>query len=40
VPVPQVVPESDDEKRRFEGAGRRRELRQREFSVRKEHETA
>ncbi len=31
VPVPQLVPESDDEKRRFADAARRRELRQREL---------
>ncbi len=27
LPVPQVIPESEDEKRRYEGAGRRREAR-------------
>lgn len=31
VPVPQLAPETDDEKRRFEDAARRRELRQREL---------
>lgn len=31
VPVPQLRPESDEEKRHFEDAGRRRELRQREL---------
>ena len=33
--VPQVVPESDEEKRRYEDAGRRRELRQAELRRRK-----
>lgn len=32
VPVPPVVPESDEEKRRYEDAGRRRELRQGELA--------
>lgn len=31
VPVPQLLPESEEEKRHFEDAGRRRELRQREL---------
>ena len=31
VPVPQLVPENDEEQRHFEDAGRRRELRQREL---------
>lgn len=31
VPVPQLAPETSDEKRRFEDAARRRELRQREL---------
>ncbi len=34
VPVPPVTPEADVEKRRYEDAGRRRELRQAEFSRR------
>jgi len=33
--VPQVVPESDEEKRRYEDAGRRRELRNAELRRRK-----
>lgn len=32
VPVPPLIPESDDEKRRHEDAGRRRELRQAELA--------
>lgn len=35
-PVPQLVPESDEEKRRYEDAGRRRELRKQELERRKE----
>lgn len=35
-PVPQVVPESAEEKRRYEDAGRRRELRKQEIERRKE----
>jgi acyl-CoA hydrolase len=31
VPVPQLLPETEDEKRHFEDAGRRREQRQREL---------
>jgi acyl-CoA hydrolase len=31
VPVPQLLPETEEEKRHFEDAGRRRELRQREL---------
>jgi len=34
-PVPQVVPETEEEKRRFEDAGRRRELRKEEAARRK-----
>jgi len=34
LPVPPVVPESDDEKRRYEDAGRRRELRKAELARR------
>ena len=34
-PVPQVVPESAEEKRRYEDAGRRRELRKQELERRK-----
>jgi acyl-CoA hydrolase len=37
VQVPQVIPETDDQKRRYEGAGRRRELRQQEFAQRQAH---
>lgn len=33
--VPQVVPETEDEKRRYEGAGRRREIRRAESARRK-----
>ena len=33
-PVPHVLPESEEEKRRYEDAGRRRELRQQELSRR------
>jgi acyl-CoA hydrolase len=33
--IPQVVPESGEEKRRYEDAGRRRELRQAELQRRK-----
>ena len=29
-PVPQVIPETEEEKQRYEGAGRRRELRKQE----------
>jgi acyl-CoA hydrolase len=35
IPVPQVIPESDEEKRRFEDAGRRRDMRQAEFERKK-----
>jgi hypothetical protein len=35
VPVPPIVPETADEKRRYEGAGRRRELRRAELERRK-----
>ena len=37
VQVPQVIPETDDQKRRYEGAGRRRELRQVESAQRQAH---
>ena len=40
VQVPAVIPETEDQKRRYEGAGRRREIRQKEFGVRQEHKTA
>src|SRR5678816_2755072 len=35
LPVPPVVPESDEQQRRYEDAGRRRELRKAEFERRK-----
>ena len=35
IPVPQVIPETDDEKRRYEGAARRREIRRAETERRK-----
>jgi acyl-CoA hydrolase len=35
MPVPQVVPETEDEKRRYEGAARRREIRRAETARRK-----
>ena len=35
VPVPPVIPETEDEKRRYEGAGRRRQLREQERASRK-----
>lgn len=35
VPVPQVIPETEDEKRRYEDAGRRREIRRAEADRRK-----
>ena len=34
-PVPQVIPETEEEKQRYEGAGRRRELRKQEQERRK-----
>jgi acyl-CoA hydrolase len=34
MPVPPVVPETEDEKRRFEGAARRREIRRAESARR------
>ena len=34
--VPQVIPETEDEKRRFEDAARRREIRRAEWARRKE----
>jgi acyl-CoA hydrolase len=36
IPVPQVVPETDHQKRRFEDAGRRREMRSIEMTRKKE----
>jgi acyl-CoA hydrolase len=36
LPVPQVIAESDDEKRRYEGAARRREIRRTESARKKE----
>src|SRR5437016_1182287 len=39
VPVPQVVPETDEEKRRFDDAGRRRELRRAELDRKKQSKT-
>jgi acyl-CoA hydrolase len=36
IPVPPVVPETDEEKRRFEDAGRRRELRKQETERKKQ----
>jgi acyl-CoA hydrolase len=35
LPVPQVIPETEDEKRRYEGAGRRREIRNAEAALRR-----
>jgi len=35
VPVPQVIPETEDEKRRYEGAARRREIRRAESARKK-----
>jgi acyl-CoA hydrolase len=35
VPVPPVIPESDEQRRRYEGAGRRREIRRAEFERRR-----
>ncbi len=35
VPVPPVIPETEDEKRRYEGAGRRRQLREQERAQRR-----
>jgi acyl-CoA hydrolase len=35
MPVPQVIPETEDEKRRYEGAARRREMRRAESTRRK-----
>lgn len=35
VQVPPVIPETEDEKRRYEGAGRRRQLREQEHAQRK-----
>jgi acyl-CoA hydrolase len=40
VPVPKLVPESEEEKRRHEDAGRRRELRQQELQRRRESRPA
>ena len=44
-PVPQVVPDTDDQKRRYEDAGRRREMRQKESQRKRkndaeQHQTA
>ena len=39
LPVPQVVPETDEQKRRYEDAGRRRETRKRELALRAQHKT-
>jgi acyl-CoA hydrolase len=36
LPVPQVIPETEDQKRRYEGAARRREIRRTESARRKE----
>ena len=36
LPVPPVIPETEDEKRRYDGAARRREIRQAESARRKE----
>src|ERR1700744_5827910 len=40
VPVPQLLLETEDEKRRFQDAGHRRELRQRELARKKASKTA
>jgi acyl-CoA hydrolase len=40
LPVPQVVPETAEQKRRFEDAGRRRDTRKRELALRQQHKTA
>src|SRR5205807_1673664 len=40
IPVPPVVPETADEKRRYEDAGRRRELRRAELDRKKQSKTA
>jgi acyl-CoA hydrolase len=37
--VPPVVPETAEQKRRFDDAGRRRETRKREFELRRQHKT-
>ena len=39
LPVPPVVPETAEQKRRFEDAGRRRDSRKREFALRQQHKT-
>ncbi len=39
LPVAQVVPETEDEKRRYEGAGRRRDIRRAESALRKKKAT-
>jgi len=39
VSVPPVVPETDEQKRRFEDAGRRRETRKRELALRQQHKS-
>jgi acyl-CoA hydrolase len=36
LPVPQVVPESEEEKRRYDDAGRRREIRKTELERRRQ----
>jgi len=36
LPVPPVIPETEDEKRRYDGAARRREIRRAESARRKE----
>jgi acyl-CoA hydrolase len=36
LPVPQIIPETEDEKRRYEGAARRREIRRAESARKKE----
>jgi acyl-CoA hydrolase len=39
LPVPPVIPETEDEKRRFEDAARRREIRRAEWARRKAGQT-
>jgi acyl-CoA hydrolase len=38
LPIPAVIPESDEEKRRFEDAGRRREIRRSELERRRRNQ--